>query len=63
MYNFYFKLSDKIMLQNLMQKIVKGAYLKNGNRQSETDEKFGSQALKKIKVKQIFNNLILLNFH
>ena len=66
MYNFYFKLSDKILLQNLMQKklfYVKGAYLENGKRQSETDEKFGSQGLKQVTVITNFNNFILLNFH
>ena len=49
MYNCYFKLSDKRMLQ--MQKLVLCKSW-NGKRQSEADETFGSQALKKRTVKQ-----------
>ena len=41
---------------------VKGAYLGNGKRQSETDESFGLQALQKRTVKQIFNKFIFKIF-
>ena len=52
MYNFYLILSDKTFyVANAKQLFyVKGAYLRNSKRQSKTDDKCGSQALKKIKV-------------